>query len=257
MYVYDSVTNRTSTAKSPKYPGAPAAFAYTVKGIHHPEVRPSLSSLLPETKCDSCRSSARPISWSPVVLTAWKTSSAKAGYSRALLLLAIVPFIWSLPTAFMVGELASSIPDEGGFYVWVYRAMGPFWGFQEAWLSLAASVFDMAIYPVTFVLYLSRVAPSLTAGYRGNRLGARGRHRLYGLESQGRESRRPKRRSPIRGTHYTLRHPRCRRPLALAWPRHRCLVAAHLQHGHGRCARRHPLELHGLGQRLHRCARSR
>src|SRR5262249_7318341 len=32
---------------------------------------------------------------------------------------------------------------------------GPFWGFQEAWLSLAASVFDMAIYPTLFVKYLS------------------------------------------------------------------------------------------------------
>ncbi len=91
----------------------------------------------------------------------------KAGYSRALLLLLLIPFFWSLPTALMVGELASAMPYEGGFYHWVRRAMGPFWGFQEAWLSLAASVFDMAIYPTTFVLYLSHIAPTLTAGYRG------------------------------------------------------------------------------------------
>ena len=91
----------------------------------------------------------------------------KAGYGRALLMLAIIPLIWSLPTSLMVGELASSIPAEGGFYVWVRRAMGPFWGFQEAWLSLAASVFDMAIYPTIFVLYLSRLAPAWTMGYRG------------------------------------------------------------------------------------------
>src|SRR6185437_12957390 len=49
----------------------------------------------------------------------------------------------------------------------VRRALGPFWGFQEAWLSLAASIFDMAIYPVIFVAYLSRIAPALTAGSRG------------------------------------------------------------------------------------------
>jgi amino acid transporter len=49
----------------------------------------------------------------------------------------------------------------------VRRALGGFWGFQEAWLSLAASIFDMAIYPVTFVLYLGRAAPGWTAGYRG------------------------------------------------------------------------------------------
>jgi len=91
----------------------------------------------------------------------------KAGYLRALLMLAIIPFLWSLPTALMVGELASAIPSEGGFYIWVRRALGPFWGFQEAWLSLAASVFDMALYPVIFVDYLGRVEPSWTAGHRG------------------------------------------------------------------------------------------
>ena len=90
----------------------------------------------------------------------------KAGYGRALLLLLFIPLIWSLPTSLMVGELASAIPEEGGYYIWVRRALGPFWGFQEAWLSLTASVFDMAIYPVTFVLYLSRVAPNWTAGNR-------------------------------------------------------------------------------------------
>jgi len=91
----------------------------------------------------------------------------KAGYARALIMLAIVPLIWSLPTSLMVGELASAIPAEGGYYVWVRRAMGRFWGFQEAWMSLAASVFDMAIYPAIFVLYLGRFAPAWTAGYRG------------------------------------------------------------------------------------------
>ena len=91
----------------------------------------------------------------------------KAGYWRALLILAVLPFLWSLPTSLMVGELASSLPAEGGYYVWVHRALGRFWGFQEAWLSLGASVFDMAIYPTLFVLYLGRVAPTWTAGYRG------------------------------------------------------------------------------------------
>ncbi len=90
-----------------------------------------------------------------------------AGYGRALLLLFVLPFFWSLPTTLMLGELASSIPEDGGFYAWVRRAMGPFWGFQEAWLSLAASIFDMAVYPTIFVSYLGRIAPSLTSGHRG------------------------------------------------------------------------------------------
>jgi amino acid transporter len=91
----------------------------------------------------------------------------KAGFSRAIFILLLTPIIWSLPTALMVGELSSAIPEEGGFYAWVTRAMGPFWGFQEAWLSLVASVFDMAIYPTLFVLYLSRLWPAATVGHNG------------------------------------------------------------------------------------------
>jgi amino acid transporter len=88
-----------------------------------------------------------------------------AGYGAAILILLALPFVWSLPTALMVGELASAIPADGGFYVWVRRAMGPFWGFQEGWLSLAASVFDMALYPAIFVSYLGKFNPALTAGW--------------------------------------------------------------------------------------------
>ena len=91
----------------------------------------------------------------------------QAGYARALLLLCIVPVVWSLPTALMVGELAGALPEEGGFYIWVGRALGRFWGFQEAWLSLAASVFDMAVYPALSIAYLSQLDPALTAGDRG------------------------------------------------------------------------------------------
>lgn len=89
------------------------------------------------------------------------------GYKWALIILTLLPFFWSFPTAMMLGELAAAIPEDGGFYAWVRRAMGEFWGFQEAWLSLAASAFDMAIYPTTFVLYLQHVAPQMTAGHHG------------------------------------------------------------------------------------------
>ena len=90
-----------------------------------------------------------------------------AGYARAVIILLLLPFVWSLPTALMIGELASAIPAEGGFYVWVRRALGPFWGYQEGWLSLSASVFDMAIYPAFFVSYLGKFSPALTEGWHG------------------------------------------------------------------------------------------
>ena len=89
------------------------------------------------------------------------------GYALGLVILIVTPLIWSLPTALMVGELSSALPHEGGFYAWVRRALGPFWGFQEAWLSLAASIFDMAIYPTLFVEYLSRLVPWFGEGHHG------------------------------------------------------------------------------------------
>jgi amino acid transporter len=94
-----------------------------------------------------------------------------AGYSRAILILLITPLLWSLPTAYMIGELSSAIPAEGGFYAWVRRAMGKFWGFQEAWLSLIASIFDMAIYPTLFVAYLTRLMPWFGQNGRGVMVG--------------------------------------------------------------------------------------
>ncbi len=90
-----------------------------------------------------------------------------AGYGRAILILLLTPLLWSLPTAFMIGELSSALPFEGGYYAWVRRAMGNFWGFQEAWLSLVASIFDMAIYPTLFVAYLTRMFPWFQVNNRG------------------------------------------------------------------------------------------
>ena len=96
---------------------------------------------------------------------------SKSGYLGAILILLITPAVWSFPTALMVSELASALPQEGGYYIWVRRAMGPFWGYQEAWLSLVGSVFDMALYPTLFVGYLSHFVPALTSGWRGIAIG--------------------------------------------------------------------------------------
>ena len=94
-----------------------------------------------------------------------------AGYGKAILILLLTPLFWSLPTAFMIGELSSALPKEGGYYAWVRRAMGDCWGFQEAWLSLVASIFDMAIYPTLFVVYLARLFPWFGVGHRGVAVG--------------------------------------------------------------------------------------
>jgi amino acid transporter len=90
-----------------------------------------------------------------------------AGYGRGILILLFLPVLWCLPTAFMIGELSSALPAEGGYYAWVRRGLGNFWGFQEAWLSLAASIFDMAIYPTLFVFYLKQLSPWFGVGNHG------------------------------------------------------------------------------------------
>jgi len=87
------------------------------------------------------------------------------GYGGALLILLLTPLLWGGPTALMVSELASAVPKEGGFYTWVRRGMGPFWGYQEAWLSLVGSMFDMAIYPALFAAYTVRLFPALASGW--------------------------------------------------------------------------------------------
>ncbi len=58
---------------------------------------------------------------------------AEVGPGLALLLLALVPVFWSVPEALLIGELASMLPEEGGYYRWVRRAFGPFWAFQNGW----------------------------------------------------------------------------------------------------------------------------
>ena len=90
-----------------------------------------------------------------------------AGYGHGILILLFLPIFWSLPTAFMIGELSSALPHEGGYYAWVRRGLGNFWGFQEAWISLAASIFDMAIYPTLFVFYLKQMVPWFGEGSHG------------------------------------------------------------------------------------------
>lgn len=84
----------------------------------------------------------------------------RTGFGMAIVVITVTPFVWSLPTSLMVGELAAAIPEEGGYYAWVKRALGPFWAFQEVWLSLAAAVFDMGIYPALFTAYLARLVPA-------------------------------------------------------------------------------------------------
>ena len=78
-----------------------------------------------------------------------------AGPQIVLLGIVILPWLWSLPTALMTAELSTAMPEDGGYVVWVEKAFGRFWGFQEGWLSWLCSFADNALYPVMFVDYLA------------------------------------------------------------------------------------------------------
>ena len=137
-----------------------SAAAEPIAGRHAPRVRArSKISLLPLVAATYFMVSGGPYGLEDVV--------QMAGYGGALAILLITPLLWSAPAALMVSELSSAIPEEGGFYIWVQRGMGRFWGFQEVWLSLAGSVFEMALYPTLFVDYVGHFAPAITAGHRG------------------------------------------------------------------------------------------
>jgi len=83
------------------------------------------------------------------------------GPGVALLLLVATPLLYSVPETLLIGELASMLPAEGGYYQWVKRAFGRFWGFWNGWLSWVYSLIDMAIYPVLCIQYVKFFAPGL------------------------------------------------------------------------------------------------
>ena len=87
----------------------------------------------------------------------------EVGPGLGLLILLLVPLVWSIPEVLIVGELASMLPEEGGYYRWVDRAFGRFWAFQNGWLTWMYSLVDMAIYPVLFNQYLRYFVPGLSA----------------------------------------------------------------------------------------------
>ncbi|MDQ6717960.1 MAG: APC family permease [Gemmatimonadota bacterium] len=91
-----------------------------------------------------------------------ETLIVSVGPGLGLLLLILVPLFWSLPETLIIGELASALPEEGGYYKWVDRAFGKFWAFQNGWCTWMYSLVDMAIYPVLFNQYLSYFAPNLS-----------------------------------------------------------------------------------------------
>jgi len=85
------------------------------------------------------------------------------GPGMTLVLLVLTPIFWSAPVALVMAELASAMPDEGGYVTWTRQAFGPYWAFQVGWWSWIDSFVDVAVYPALFVEYLRFWVPDMTA----------------------------------------------------------------------------------------------
>ena len=109
---------------------------------------PAKLRTLPLAMAMFCLVSGGPYGLEPVI--------GSMGPTLGLILILLIPVIWAWPVALMTAELGTAIPEEGGYYIWVRRALGPFAGFQCAWLSFLYSIVDAALYPLLFAGYLSQ-----------------------------------------------------------------------------------------------------
>ena len=92
---------------------------------------------------------------------------SSSGAGLALILIALVPFIYSIPNILMVRELQSMMPVEGGYYHWTKQAFGPFTGFMTGWMNWVVSWVDVSIYPVLGATYIAFWIPALNSGTHG------------------------------------------------------------------------------------------
>ncbi|MEE8342660.1 MAG: APC family permease [Gammaproteobacteria bacterium] len=81
----------------------------------------------------------------------------QAGPGLTLVMLIVLPFLWSTPMGLVAAELGSALPQEGGYYKWVQRACGEFWGFQAGWWRTISVYFDNTLYVVLAGSYLGSV----------------------------------------------------------------------------------------------------
>ena len=87
-----------------------------------------------------------------------------SGPGMAVLLIVVTPLIYSIPHALVCAELGTALPVEGGYYHWVKKGLGKFFGFQQGVLQWICSFVDMAAYPVMFTGYLTSMVAAVAPG---------------------------------------------------------------------------------------------
>jgi amino acid transporter len=79
---------------------------------------------------------------------------SESGPGFTLLMILILPFLWSVPMAFVASELGSTVPEAGGLYRWIRRGLGEYWSFQGGWWWTLSLYVDSAVYVALALDYL-------------------------------------------------------------------------------------------------------
>jgi len=79
---------------------------------------------------------------------------SSSGPGLTLLMILVLPFLWSIPMAFVASELGSMVPEAGGLYRWIRRGMGEYWSFQAGWWWTLSLYVDSAVYVALALDYI-------------------------------------------------------------------------------------------------------
>lgn len=85
-----------------------------------------------------------------------------SGPGMTIVILCILPFVWAAPQALCSAELGSFITDAGGFYKWIQRGLGEFWGFAGGWCRTVSCYIDNTLYIVLAGSYTQMLIPGMT-----------------------------------------------------------------------------------------------
>jgi len=79
---------------------------------------------------------------------------SSSGPGATILMILVLPLIWSLPLALVSSELTGMVPEAGGLYRWIRRALGEYWSFQGGWWWTLSLYVDSAVYVALALDYL-------------------------------------------------------------------------------------------------------
>lgn len=79
----------------------------------------------------------------------------ESGPGLTIIMLIVLPIVWSTPLGLVASELGSARPQEGGYYKWVQEALGEFWGFQAGWWRTISIYIDNTLYVILAGGYLA------------------------------------------------------------------------------------------------------